>query len=65
MVAPYMYILNPLIIFFLINPWCVSQCVKSMTQPCWLKVKVTVESHGISCPLHISFKPGRISIKLW
>ena len=55
--------------FFFIKPWSkvhLSETVlESMTQPYWLKVKVTVESHGISYPLHITFKPGMISIKLW
>ena len=47
----------------------VSQCVEPVSQPCRLKVKVTVQGHGfepwISCPLCISFTPGRIFFKLW
>ena len=38
-------------------------------QPCQLKVKVTGQGHGfepwISCPLHISYTPGRIFFKRW
>ena len=44
-------------------------CAESITQPCRLKIKVTVQGHGfepwISCPLCISFTPGRIFSKLW
>ena len=40
-----------------------------ITQPCRLKVKVTVEAHKfepwIWCRLHISFTPGRIFFKRW
>ena len=40
-----------------------------LTQPCGFKVKVTIEGYRfepcISCPLHISFTPGRIFIKVW
>ena len=47
----------------------VRRCAELITQPCWLKVKVTVQGHGfelwISCPLCISFSPGRIFSKLW
>ena len=43
-------------------------CAEPTTQPCWLKVKVTVEGHKIEplvlCQLHVSFTPGRIFIKL-
>ena len=45
----------------------VSRCAEPISQPCQLKVKVI--DHGfelwISCLLHISFSPGRISFKLW
>ena len=44
-------------------------CAESITQPCRLKVKVTVQGHGfepwISCPLCISFTSGTIFSKLW
>ena len=47
----------------------VGQCAEPITQPCRLKVKVTVESHEfepwIWCWLHISFTPGRIFFKRW
>ena len=47
----------------------VRQCAEPITQPCRLKVKVTVEGHKfepcIWCRLHISFTPGRIFFKLW
>ena len=40
-----------------------------ITKACGLKVKVITEVHGveprISCPLHISFTPGRIFMKLY
>ena len=45
----------------------VKRCAESVTQPC--RLKVTVQGHGfepwISCPLCISFTPGRIFSKLW
>ena len=45
------------------------QCAEPITQPCWLKVKVTVEGHEfepwILCWLHISFTPGRIFFICW
>ena len=47
----------------------VRKCAESITQPYWLKVKVTVQGHGfepwIPYPLCISFTPGRIFSKLW
>ena len=47
----------------------VSQCAEPISQPCQLKVKVTGQGHvcepWISCPLHISYIPGRIFFKLW
>ena len=47
----------------------VGQCAELITQPCGLKVKVTVEGHEfepwIWCRLHISFTPGRIFFKCW
>ena len=47
----------------------VRRCAESISQPCLLKVKVTVHGHvfepWISCPLCISFTPGRIFSKLW
>ena len=47
----------------------VGQCAEPITQPCRLKVKVTVEGHRfepwIWCRLHISFIPGRIFFKGW
>ena len=47
----------------------VRRYAESITQPCWLKVKVTVQGHGfepwILCPLCISFTPGRIFSQLW
>ena len=45
----------------------VNRCAELISQLCQLKVKVT--GHGfelwISCPLHISYTPGRIFFKLW
>ena len=42
----------------------VSRCAEPISQPCQLKVKVTGQGHGFepwfSCPLHISYTPGRI-----
>ena len=47
----------------------VSQCAEPISQPCQLKVKVTVQGHRfelwISCPLYISYTSGRIFFKLW
>ena len=47
----------------------VGQCAEPITQPCGLKVKVTVEGHKfepwIWCRLHISFTSGRIFFKSW
>ena len=47
----------------------VGQCAEPRTQPCGLKVKVTVEGHKfeswIWCWLHISFTLGRIFFKHW
>ena len=47
----------------------VSRCAELISQPCQLKIKVTGQGHGfepwISCPLHISYTPGRIFFKLW
>ena len=47
----------------------VGQCAEPITQPCRLKVKVTVEGHEfepwIWCRLHITFTPGRIFFKPW
>ena len=47
----------------------VTRCAESITQPCQLKVKVRVQGHWfepwISCPLCISFTPGRIISKRW
>ena len=47
----------------------VGQCAEPITQPCRLKVKITVETHEfepwIWCRLHISFTPGRIFFKRW
>ena len=44
-------------------------CAALITQPCWHKVKVTVQGHRfepwISCPLCISYTSGRIFFKLW
>ena len=46
-----------------------SRCAEPISQSCQLKVKVTGQGHGfepwISCPLHISYTPGRIFFKLW
>ena len=46
----------------------VRQCAELITQPCRLKVKVTIEGNNfeplISCPLHIYFTPGRIFLNL-
>ena len=45
------------------------QCAETITQPCRLKVKATVEGHAfepwIWCQLHISFTPRRIFFKPW
>ena len=47
----------------------VSRCAEPISQSCQLKVKVTGQGDGfepwISCPLHISYTPGRIFFKLW
>ena len=47
----------------------VGQCALPITQPCLLKVKVTVEGYEfepwIWCRLHISFTPERIFFKHW
>ena len=43
-------------------------CAEPITQLCRLKVKVTIEGHQsepcILCPLHISFTPERMYVKL-
>ena len=47
----------------------VRRCAELITQPCWHKVKVTIQGHRfepwISCPLWISYTSGRIFFKLW
>ena len=47
----------------------VRRCAELITQPCWHKVKVTVQGHRfepwISCLLCISFTSGRVFFKLW
>ena len=47
----------------------VRQFAELIIQPCWHKVKVTVQGHRfepwISCPLCISYTSGRIFFKLW
>ena len=44
-------------------------CAELITQPCWHKVKVTIQGHRfepwISCQLCISYTSGRIFFKLW
>ena len=66
-----LYLLSPGIIFSKIwsNVYLGWKCAEPITQPCGLKVRITVESHEfepwVFCRLHISFTPGRIFFKRW